>query len=721
MHDIAPDSILRELGKRDEIGNTDFFRIILDTYQDKINAYSFTVTSAGVQIDSRYSSSGEDKEWDAVWESSSKIRHNSWIVEMKIPFAAIRFSKSDKQTWGVNFMRHIKRNNEDFYWNPVDPAVEGIVNQSGELIDIAKIKSPLRLSMTPYISTYVANYSTRLDAKDKANYSLIGGMDLKYGISESFTLDMSLVPDFGQVQSDNEVLNLSPFEVQYTENRPFFMEGTELFNKGDFFYSRRIGGVPKGHKRVEDQLQGDEVILENPTQSKMLNATKISGRTRKGLGIGILNAITAPMYATIRSENGSERKFLTQSLSNYSVVVLDQTLKNNSYVSFINTNLMQKGTSYDANLTGMVFKFADKKNKYSVEGKGALSNRFDTSRTRANAGYSYTLQAGKISGNFQYNLKHHVESSTFNPNDLGILFNNNKITERATIQYNIFTPFWKLNNLTAELGSEYSQLHQPNKFQRYSFFGSVKTTTKKQTNVDTWFSIEPVSYDFFEPRTWGRVYIFPRNYTIGTYYGSDERKRLYYTATASYRKFFENRRKTVDLEFNTRYRFSNHFSMNYEFGMKDNYDNTGFVKSVEEAIIFGLRNVKTVTNTLSGSYIFTKSMSLTLRVRHYHSKADYKSYALLAEEGFLSNTDYQGNHNMNFNAFNVDMVFSWWFAPGSEVRIVWKDASITKNTQLIPGYFGNLKHILLTKQNNMLSMKVLYYLDAGRWVKKFNK
>lgn len=161
--------------------------------------------------------------------------------------------------------------------------------------------------------------------------------------------------------------------------------------------------------------------------------------------------------------------------------------------------------------------------------------------------------------------------------------------------------------------------------------------------------------------------------------------------------------------------------MNYEIDFINSYDNTGFVQSVEEDIIFGLRNVNTVTNTLSASYIFTKSMSLTLRVRHYHSKAAYKQYAKLGEEGYLHLTDYSDNHNMNFNVFNVDMVFSWFFAPGSEVRIVWKDASIQKNEQLIQGYFGNLKHILQSRQNNILSLKVLYYLDAGRWLRKFNR
>ncbi len=618
MQEVSADSIFKELSKRDEIGNTDFFKVILDTYHDKINAFSFTVTAAGVQIDSRYVASGEDEEWDAVWESATRITPKGWVAEMKIPYAALRFSDDDTQTWGLNFQRHIQRKGEDFYWNSIDPAVEGVVNQSGQLDGIQKVKSPLRLSFTPYLSTYAANYSPRLDRQHQPNYSLVGGMDLKYGLSESFTLDMALVPDFGQVQSDNQVLNLSPFEVQYAENRPFFMEGTDLFNKGDFFYSRRIGGAPLAHDQVEDQLGENETLIENPAQTKMLNATKVSGRTKKGLGVGLLNAITGNTYALIRGEEGDERKLLTQPFSNYSVLVLDQTLKNNSYVSLVNTNVLRNGAAHDANLTGMVFKLADKKNTYSLNGKGAVSQRFDSVRSAANRGYMYTLEAGKISGGIQYSYKHHVESSTYNPNDLGILLNNNEVTEKATVSYNIFKPFWRFNSLKAELGSEYSLLHQPNRFQRFSVFSSLKSVLKDQTKAEIWLRKEPIqSLDFFEPRTWGRVYRFPVNYTIGGFYAADERKRLYYDVSLNYRRFRENRRNTVDLSLNTRYRFSNHFSVNYTFDDENKNDNVGFVKAIGGFYFFGVRDVNTVTNTISASYIFTKSMSLTLRVRHY--------------------------------------------------------------------------------------------------------
>ena len=143
------------------------------------------------------------------------------------------------------------------------------------------IKPPLRLQFSPYFSTYVNHYPYNKPGIENTTTSFNGGMDVKYGINQAFTLDVTLIPDFGQVQSDNHVLNLTPFEVKYNENRPFFTEGTELFNKGNLFYSRRIGGQPMHLYDVYNNISSDETVVRNPTESKLINASKISGRTQK--------------------------------------------------------------------------------------------------------------------------------------------------------------------------------------------------------------------------------------------------------------------------------------------------------------------------------------------------------------------------------------------------------------------------------------------------------
>ena len=219
--------------------------------------------------------------------------------------------------------------------------------------NLKNIDPPLRLSFIPYISSYLENNT---DNEWGTIYN--GGLDLKYGFNESFTLDMTLIPDFKQTKSDNVRMNLSPFEMEYSEKRQFFIEGMELFNKGNIFYTRRIGGKPNNYGDAGYQLQGNEIITNNPEKTKLINSTKFSGRTKNGLGIGIFNGITDNTYATAKdTTNGKKRKIKTQELTNYNMVVLDKTLKNNSFISLANTNMINK--NYHSDVIASEFKIND--------------------------------------------------------------------------------------------------------------------------------------------------------------------------------------------------------------------------------------------------------------------------------------------------------------------------------------------------------------------------
>ena len=268
-YDTSPDSILRELSTRDSEANAETFGVFFDTYDDDINAFGFFVTSAGTQIDARYSDNGQDFNWNAVWMSAVKINKTGWDIELKIPYSALRFSKLDIQKWGLNIIRKVRRIRETSFWNSVDPKINALVRQFGHLEGLRNLKPPVRLSLTPYVAGIMNHYPYN-DANVKdLTYNASGGMDVKYGLSDAFTLDMTLVPDFSQVQSDNQVLNLSPFEVQFQERRPFFTEGTELFNKGDLFYSRRVGGLPLNYNSVNSKLMDGEKVINNPSQTQL--------------------------------------------------------------------------------------------------------------------------------------------------------------------------------------------------------------------------------------------------------------------------------------------------------------------------------------------------------------------------------------------------------------------------------------------------------------------
>ncbi|MBC7904400.1 MAG: carbohydrate binding family 9 domain-containing protein, partial [Gemmatimonadaceae bacterium] len=207
--------------------DADYFSVFLDTYNDHQNAFQFLVTTRNVQTDSRVSPTATngfgqygDISWDAVWDSKIQMQKDGWTVEIKIPHFSIRFAKKEIQDWGVNFLRFTRRNNETTFWNPVDPNISGFVNQFGDLNNLQSLAPPLRLSFSPYVSA--GHRSTpELKSGYRKEWLKSGGLDVKYGLNESFTLDATLIPDFGQVISDNVVNNITPFEQQFLENRPF--------------------------------------------------------------------------------------------------------------------------------------------------------------------------------------------------------------------------------------------------------------------------------------------------------------------------------------------------------------------------------------------------------------------------------------------------------------------------------------------------------------------
>lgn len=713
MHDVSADSVLRELGRRDTEGNTDLFGLVLDTYNDDLNAFGFFVTAAGVQIDAKYSAEGQDFNWNAVWENAVKVSDMGWVAEIKIPYSAIRFGQKQDQVWGVNFLRKIRRLRENSFWNRVDPAIQGFILQAGDLVGITDVKPPVRLSVTPYVSAYLENYPYNIEGRSNNTYSLRGGMDLKYGISDGFTLDMTLVPDFGQVQSDNQVLNLSPFEVRYDERRPFFLEGTELFNKGGLFYSRRVGGRPMGYFNAAYGLEPGSEIVENPGETQLINATKVSGRTRQKLGIGVFNATTAEMYAIIRDSTENISRVLTQPLTNYNVIVFDQALKNNSFFDFINTNVMRDGSAYDANVTGTGFRLANKTNMYSAGARGVVSQKYFSGFESPDLGHAYMFDFGKSGGNFQWRVDGSVESDTYDPNDLGLLFNNNTIEGGLNLAYNIYSPFWKVNNLYSSVYVSYVRSYNPDAFANFSVSGEMNTTfTKKFLSTGIWASIEPVTtYDFFEPRVKGRFYTYPKNFTVSNWISSDYRKRFALDISTRFRDFSDTNRVNLDVNVSPRYRVSNRLSFVYSFNRNITLSDVGFAAFHGDTIIFGRRNVQTVANILNASYTFTNRMSLTFRARHYWSRAKYIKYHALDEEGMLTPTTFNPNSDISFNAFNIDMVYTWQFAPGSEMSVVWKDAILTLDAASEIRYLTHVQNTLHAPQTNSFSIRVLYYLD----------
>jgi hypothetical protein len=719
MLDPEPDKILTEMSLRDgdENLNADKFWIDINPFNDGIYGYSFRVSASGVQTDVNIShGTGRrgDLSWDAVWVSATSITDEGWEVEMKIPYSALRFSTADIQQWGINFWREVRRTRESSSWNFVNRRIGDPVASMGLLNGIEGVKPPLRLALFPYTSGYLEKNGDGSGWKGTLN----GGLDLKYGVNESFTIDMTLIPDFGQVQSDAKVLNLSPYEVKYDEKRQFFTEGTELFSKADLFYSRRVGARPSGYRQAYQSADENEneIVIENPIETRLINATKFSGRTKSGLGIGIFNAMTAPGHAVIKDTiTGEEREFTTQAFTNYNLVVLDQSLKNNSFISLVNTNVSGMIDGYTGNVTGTEFRFLDKTGMYRISGSAALSQQYYRN-TEDNFGYKYNLSAGKYGGTWQYNYSRNILSDTYNQNDLGFLQRNNLIANRISFSYNIFDPFWRLLNFSNGLSLEYRQLYQGAKFTSLNIEYNMRALFESRFFLTFSAEYEPLGRrDYFEPRVAGRFYEIGKELEINMDYSSDYRKRVYIDGEFGYQKnFTEYDQQEFSIEIRPTFRVNDKLNFVYGIELEKEKNDIGYVGlSDADDINFGIRNNTTTENTFRTSYIFNNHLSLGFDLRHYWSRVEYKDrYFLLETNGKLTEiAEDLEIPNINYNAFTIDMKLTWNFAPGSQLTAVWKNIIDSEQNELIKGYFNNMNHFLKDPQLNSFSLKILYYLD----------
>ena len=533
---------------------------------------------------------------------------------------------------------------------------------------------------------------------------------------------MTLIPDFGQVQSDDQIFNLSPFEVYYQERRPFFTEGTELFGKGNIFYSRRVGDVPDGYAAVYDSLQPGEMVTENPAKTRLLNATKISGRTGKGLGIGVFNAFSGQTTAVLTDSLGNQREIITQPFTNYNMVVVDQSMKHNSFLSFYNTNVYKGKAGTTANVTGTEFLFFNGRGTYSIDGRFNLSQKYRSTEA-ANLGYAYDISLNKTSGQFRFELARWLETDTYDINDLGFLDVNNKITHDMQLHYNFYNPFWRLLEWYNTFSMWYRTRYEPADFVEFGIFGSSRGTFRNHLTIGFDFDLAPVeSFDYYEARTPGRVFVKPPDYEFNIFLSPDYRKPFIVDLRAGYDHSSRYAQNEFSGRVSPRWRVNDRLSINLSSSYKMEINDIGFVDRTDTEppeIIFGSRHLQTVENIFSTTYIFSNMLALDFRMRHYWLSAKYNRFYDLDAAGKLQATDYDENNDFSFNAFNIDMNLRWQFAPGSELALSWKNAILTYNrSDITDRFFGNLHNTLQAPSDNSLSLKVLYYLDYSYLKKK---
>lgn len=711
MRSSHPDKTIKQFTQRDNIGLSEFFIVDINPYDDGENQTRFLITAAGTIVDGKAIGNNEDYTFNTVWEAEIYHDPTGWYAEIKIPYSAVRFPKKDVQLWGVQFARSIPHLNETYTWNYINKSVGKTSQYSGLVTGIENIDPPVRLSLYPYISSEIKNFEGQ-------NHSAFNaGMDIKYGINDAFTLDATLVPDFGQVAFDDVELNLTPFEQQFGENRAFFTEGIELFSKGNLFYSRRVGDRPTRFGLVSSELNEHEIIEENPERTDLINAFKISGRTDDDLGIGFFNAITREMEAGVRDTlTGNSRNIVTEPLANYNILVLDQQFNKNSSISLINTNVTREGHFRDANVTGFLFDLYNKGNSFNFTGEAKVSqvNR----QPRNVGGFASAFAINRTKGKLRYGISHKFANETYDINDFGINFTNNYNDFSLNTSYRIFEPTGIFNDYNIQVYGNHQRRYQPDIAVQTEVGASFFGVTRKRFAFGGTLEINSKFRDFFEPRRDGMFMIYNPAFTGETWISSDYRKTFAYDVRVGTSRFLESPQERYKMQISPRVRFNDRFTVIYSFNYITENDRQSFVGTASnDAVIFGDRDMESIENSLQVSYNFNTKQAVNLSFRNFWSTAHFNdgAYSILQENGKLSPANYrvtsENDPNANFNIWNLDLGYSWQFAPGSEAILLYRNSIFNQDRLSTLNYINSLENLFNQSLQQVLSLKIIYFID----------
>ncbi len=721
MFDNYPDSIMRQIGLRDESLHADYFAFEFDPFNRMQESFYFQVTASGVQSEWKRS----DESYNAVWKSSVKIDSLGWTCEMEIPFSAFSFLKYNEQIWKIQFFRYIRRNRELSAWCPENKTDDNDIKYWASSENLNDIMPPLRLFLQPYINAAVIGTPNQNNKTEWSN-SVKGGLDLKWGINQSCNLEMTLLPDFSQVQSDNLIKNLSAFETVYSDYRPFFNESISFFTKGGLLYTRRIGRKPSKYNEVENQIDSNERIVTNPINSPLINAFKLYGKNKNGFAVGIFNAITNKTEATIKDSENNKRKIQTEPITNYTLFVVEKAFRNKSNVFLSNANTLRQGNEIQANVTATGGSYYFKDGKFLVYLLGGMSRRTDNSSQlwdkASSTGYKYDFSLAKVNGKLIYSFNRFVKDELYNPNDMGVNFVNNEAANNITITHRVFEPFWKFLNLQNSFTMDYSNRISTQKMTNFSMKYSLFMTNSKHLTLWGGIKWRPEKIcDYYESRTRGLFYLAPRYLSGNFSFSSDYRKPLALDGGYAIIYMYDYKGQNQTISITPVLRIGNRIGMRLSNSFSVNNGQRGYAETLDSGIvIFGKREVKTYENAYSINYMLRNNLGVVFRGRYYWTQGAYSDYYKLQNDGLLSNSisNYNDNHDFTYSVFNIDLSLQWEFAPGSMLYFTYKNEFINEILNANKNYLDYFRNSFDVPQSYNFAFKFLYHFDVGAMVKK---
>ncbi len=705
-YDKEPSRIIKQLTRRDRYTESDQVIVRIDSHHDHQTAYYFSVNVSGVLQDILlFNNISEDDSWDAVWEGRTKVYDWGWTAEFRIPYSALRFSKADEYTWGIDFARYIPRNQETDRWQFV-PQHEMIgVSRYGHLTGIKNIEPPGRLETLPYAVSYAVTEPRSLGNPNGRDVESNIGADLKYGISSALTLDATINPDFGQVESDKSLVNLSTYETYFEEKRPFFLEGLDMFSTPFFtqFYSRRIGRQPQNG--VDSALY----YIDYPRNTTILEAMKITGKTDRGMSIAFLNATTQKektKFRTAADPGAPIHEAVVEPMANYTVARVKQDVLGNSYVGGLFTYANQKD-SIDALSGSADYQVFFLKQMMMTNGVLARTdNGPDSSGTAA--AFSLQKVGGRIfrgSAAFEY-LDRKVDF-----NRLGYLDRNSIRSHSGWLQLRSNKQFSFFHYLRLNFNYWYSE-----NLDNYSLSkgGNVNGNVYFTNN---WQILAGVGgdgrvYDDRETRD-GSLWLKPRAWNYWAGIGSDESKMLSFNFTYYHGK---GRGGPYDgYEFGSEIRPAT----NLEFELETSYTAlrhedywVGF--SAEGYPAFGQISNDEMDVTLRGTYTFTRNLTLQTYTQFYFSAGQFDNFKKLtspdAMEPVAIDSIAMYRPDFNYKALNLNLILRWEYRPGSTIYVVWTHSRGNEIYDYGDFNFSrDFKDLFKTPQTNTFLVKANYW------------
>lgn len=705
-----PDNIERNLGRRDVYNRADWFMFSVDSYFNRRTAYTFAVNAAGVQLDGQHDDNkklslgsvdpslppGLDPSWDAIWFSDVRITDKGWIAEIRIPYSMLRYSKVDPQTWGFHFRRRIPRLGELSEW-PYIPRSErtNLVSGYGQISGIKGIGHRRNIQVRPYVLSGLDLFENP-EAPGTTDYDLtykIGG-DIKVGLGPSVILDATINPDFGQVEADPAVLNLTAFETFFTEKRPFFLEGADIFKFGignsRLFYTRRFGA-------------NDPIIA----------AAKLSGHSEKGLSFGLMGTT-------------SGRNF--DPSHNYGVIRASQMIGRNSSAGGILTwynSPVNHGTGRQSITGGVDWDMRFNNNKYGFEGIAAFSDRKSVISSEDNdKGFMSGLVLRKRQGTIDGHFTLLMFTDKYNPNDIGwISYEQNwyQIWSNLTYKLNSGQPFgtFQRGDISLHYTRRYSYLEFYDMGSTINLSTNLTTKNFRFIKFGTRLNDPLGGYDLWETRGLG-IWAKPRGIEISGEFNTDERRNWKIMPKGTIRKYEgKGSEYILDLQgilnAGTRLSFlasikgsredsktawaSNETFLsdngNWKIGnlsvspdkLSDDdftaFDDNGLLTGILEGAdqyatgkyfvpVFGERDTRSLDLTLRSSLTFTSKFSIQLYTQLFMARGRYDNFSILANPDLMVPfSSYPKRRDFNYKNLQSNFVTRWEYRPGSAIYLVW--------------------------------------------------